>query len=187
MPIDGLGAHMCLVMPIDGLGAHMCYNPFCTDKRLQMILILMSASWPCLNCQIDWREASNISASALSEVTPCSSFRASMISELVKYFLLIGVNILLILIKSVHILYTTSTKTARSKKMTKYAGLKGNSHNSIRVTGFFDTAQEVRNSGASFDFIAPFSNWKEHIQWSINKEGNYSLHQVEDGCVANAA
>ena len=40
-----------------------------------------------------------------------------MISGLVKYFLLISVNILLTLIKSVHILYTTLTETARNKTM----------------------------------------------------------------------
>ncbi len=66
----------------------------------------------------------------------------------------------------------------------KYAAHVGNKHASARITPFFDTAAEARAAASKTDhsdaWIAPCSNWAEHMEWNRRRVGMYAAMPVEE-------
>lgn len=67
--------------------------------------------------------------------------------------------------------------------MSKFAAFIGNIHQSYRVTGFFEKANDAscdaKRKGYDDFCVREILNWKEHISWSKGKIGMYSHIQIE--------
>lgn len=66
----------------------------------------------------------------------------------------------------------------------KYAAYVGNKHAAARVTPFFDSIPEARAAASTTDhgdtWVAPCSNWQEHMKWNCNREGMYASMPVTE-------